>query len=70
MFFERNTKLILPLSREHGRAAHLGFRTILDDPLVHFRRGKIAHKEVLTISADELSQYLVSVVRVPAHHIK
>ena len=70
MLLKGNTELILPLSREHGRAAHLGFCAFLGDSLVYFRRGKIEHKEVLTICADELSQNLVSVVRIPAHHIK
>lgn len=70
MLLKGDTELILPLSRKHGCAAHLGFSTFLGDSLVHFRRSQIEHKEVFTICADELSQNLVSVVRVPAHHIK
>ena len=70
MLFKGDAKLVLPFCREYGSPACLWFGSFFDDPLINLRGSEVKYKKVLIIRADELAKNLVSVTRIPVHHVK
>ena len=69
MFINRQTELVLPLSRKYRCSGIAGLLALLKNSLVDLCIVHVKDKEILAICTDQLAEQLIALVGIPAHKL-